>query len=146
MSTTQLRLGERNEMCDLIYHSFHILLLRRHALLKEDRLRSSVSASPAPAQPDNPSKPKYPVLQPIIDLLQYRVFLDRIRSEIMQVVQALQAAGIPTNLVLNIVGETGKELLKLLDSKSSLTVGGEILLRIFDRCALLISCTFTVHG
>jgi len=51
----------------------------------------------------------------------------------MQVVRALQIAGIPTNLVMNIVGETGKELIKLLDTKSNLKIGGEIVLRIFNR-------------
>jgi len=51
----------------------------------------------------------------------------------MQVVCALQVAGIPTNLVMNIVGETGKELIKLLDTKSVLKIGGEIVLRIFNR-------------
>lgn len=126
----------RNEMCDLIYHGFHILLLRRHALLKEDRLGSSTS-TPAVLQPptltNKQPTPNYPVLQPIIDLLQYQVFLERIQDEITQVVRALQKAGIPTTLVMNTVGETGKELIKLLDSKASLTVGGEIVLRIFER-------------
>jgi mediator of RNA polymerase II transcription subunit 17 len=125
-------------MCDLIYHGFHLLLLRRHALLKEDRLSRTTSAPTtsqnlAPIQGEKHSKSKYPILQPIIDLLQYQVFLDRIRSEVMQVVRALQAAGIPTKLVMNIVGETGKELVKLLDAKQDLTVGGEIVLRVFDR-------------
>ncbi|KXN89633.1 Mediator of RNA polymerase II transcription subunit 17 [Leucoagaricus sp. SymC.cos] len=133
-----IELVERSEMCDLIYHGFHLLLLRRHALLKEDRLGPSASAPPVPHNPasvqgeKNP-RTKYPILQPIIDLLQYQTFLDRVRSEVMQVVYSLRAAGIPINLVMNIVGETGKELVKLLGSKTNLTVGGEIVLRIFDR-------------
>ena len=51
----------------------------------------------------------------------------------MQVVHALQTAGIPTNLVMNLVGETGRELIKLLDARPNLTIGGEIVLRIFNR-------------
>ncbi|KAF5363246.1 hypothetical protein D9756_000427 [Leucocoprinus leucothites] len=127
---------ERSEMCDLIYHGFHLLLLRQHALLKEDRLSSSSSA---PATPQNPVqvekqlKNKYFILQPIIDILQYQVFLDTIRTEVMQIVHALRAAGIPTTLVMNIVGETGKELIKLLDARPNPTVGGEIIVRIFNR-------------
>ncbi|KAF9453081.1 hypothetical protein P691DRAFT_802458 [Macrolepiota fuliginosa MF-IS2] len=127
---------ERNETCDLIYDGLHILLLRRHALLKGDRLGSSTSAANVPqAVPPPESHPgsKYPVLQPVIDLLQYQVFLERVRHEITQVVQALEAAGIHTTLVLSTVGETGKELIKLLDSETNLTVGGEIVLRIFER-------------
>lgn len=52
--------------------------------------------------------------------------------------RALKVAGIPINLVTNTVGETGKELIKLLDSKSNLEVGGEIVMRIFDRSVILL--------
>jgi hypothetical protein len=125
-------------MCDLIYHGFHLLLLRRHALLKEDRL-SHPNAAPnqtqntSSTQGDKQPKSKYPILQPIIDLLQYQVFLDRIQSEVIQVVRALQVAGIPTQLTMNTVGGTGTELVKFLDSTVSLSVGGEIVLRIFNQ-------------
>ncbi len=107
--------------------------------MKGDRLSaSSVTAAPQISTPtDGKSNFKYPVLQPIIDLLQYQVFLERIQGEITQMAQALQAAGIPISLVMNSVGETGKELIKLLDSKSSLEEGGEIIMRIFDRYVLL---------
>ncbi|KAJ3570395.1 hypothetical protein NP233_g4432 [Leucocoprinus birnbaumii] len=132
-STEASRPVERNEMCDLIYHGLHLLLLRRHALLKEDRLSSSSSPPPATPNPEKQLQSNYPILQPIIDLLQYQVFLNTIRTEVTQMAHALQAAGIPTNLTMNIVGETGKELVKLLDGKPSLTVGGEIMVRIFDR-------------
>jgi len=104
--------------------------------LKDDRLGSFIQTSALQQQSAiqvNQSKSKYPILQPIIDLLQYQVFLDRIRNEVTQVVYALQIAGIPTSLIMNIVGETGKELIKLLDTKSNLKIGGEIVLRIFSR-------------
>lgn len=104
--------------------------------MKEDRLKSSAPGLPLPSSADN--KPKYPVLQPVIDLLQYQVFIDRIQNEVVQVVRALQMAGIPVHLVMNVVGETSKELLDLLDSTVTLTVGGEIVLRIFDRYAIAI--------
>ncbi|XP_006460295.1 hypothetical protein AGABI2DRAFT_203249 [Agaricus bisporus var. bisporus H97] len=129
---------EKSETCDLIYYGLHILLLRRHTLLKEDRLKSSAPGPPLPSSADN--KPKYPVLQPVIDLLQYQVFIDRIQNEVVQVVRALQMAGIPVHLVMNVVGETSKELLDLLDSTVTLTVGGEIVLRIFDRHTIRFTC------
>lgn len=143
--SVDLHSTEKSEVCDLVYFGLHILLLRRHALLKEDRLKPSTSGPPPSTSIDHSPKLGYPVLQPVIDLLQYRVFLDRIQNEIVQVARALQAAGIPVRLVMNTVGETGKELLNLLDSKATLTVGGEVVLRIFERYVIGTDAFFVIE-
>ncbi|CDO75576.1 hypothetical protein BN946_scf184858.g16 [Trametes cinnabarina] len=66
---------DADPLCDLIFMSSHILLLRAHAALKTRRLQKTsisrtVVAAPA-AQPPS-------LLQPIIDMLQYREFWERV--------------------------------------------------------------------
>jgi len=77
------------------------------------------------------------LLQPIIDLLQYQVFCERVKSEIDTVVQALTAVGIPSTLRFDPVGEIGRELVNLFDEKDSKIIGGEAVLRIDNRCVSL---------
>lgn len=85
-----------------------------------------------------------PVLQPIIDLLQYQVFCDRIRSEINKMVVALTIAGIPSTFRFEAVGETGRQLVRLFELNGSKAIGGEAVLRIDNRYAnsSLIACYF----
>ena len=116
--------------CDLIYSGLHALLLRRHAFLKERRLRSTgiIGSSDSAEAAHVP-----PVLQPIIDLLQYHVFCDRIKSEIDKVVRALSAAGLPSALRFNPFGETGLQLIHSFDQNAVNLIGGEAVLRVDNR-------------
>jgi mediator of RNA polymerase II transcription subunit 17 len=73
-------------------------------------------------------------LQPIIDLLQYQVFCDRIKVELDKMVSALLKAGIPSLLRFDVVGESGHQLVEHFAAKETARrIGGEALLRIDVR-------------
>lgn len=74
-----------------------------------------------------------PILQPIIDVLQYREFWERVREEIDRVVAALRLAGVSTKVHYDPVADGGETLLASLLSDKSSPVGGDALLRIDDR-------------
>ena len=75
-----------------------------------------------------------PLLHPIVDLLQYRVFCSRVHGEVLKMVRGLRAAGIQTKLWLNPVGESGEKLITMLSQTDvSQKVGGEASIRIDDR-------------
>ena len=74
-----------------------------------------------------------PLLQPIIDFLQYQVFCKRIRQEIRRTVRALQAAGVSTKMSFDSAGETGEELIALLQHNATLQVAGDCLVRVDNR-------------
>jgi mediator of RNA polymerase II transcription subunit 17 len=85
-----------------------------------------------------------PVLQPIIGLLQYQVFCRRIKSELDKVTRALAVVSIISSLRFNPVGETGQDLLDLIDKGESRLMSGEALIRIDNRCAsktMFFQCT-----
>lgn len=48
-------------------------------------------------------------------------------------VRALQAAGIPTKMLFNTAGETGEELIALLQKNVPLQVAGDCLVRVDNR-------------
>ncbi|KZT12461.1 uncharacterized protein LAESUDRAFT_638864 [Laetiporus sulphureus 93-53] len=115
--------------CDLIYASLHVLLLRAHAVLKAERLkRTGVSRVPGVQHPFQPP----PILQPVIDMLQYQVFCDHIYAEIDRKVRALQHAGVPTRQHFEAVGGSGEEFLKHFSENKPRPIGGEALIRIDD--------------
>ncbi|KAG7449152.1 uncharacterized protein BT62DRAFT_964081 [Guyanagaster necrorhizus] len=115
--------------CDLIYYSLHALLLRRHQHLKSQRLSGN----------DAPKTDPPPVLQPIIDLLQYQVFCQRVKTVIEGIVTALTLAGIASTLRFQPVGEVGHKLVNLLDNHHAKTVGGQCILRIDRRHTIRFS-------
>ncbi|TFK89819.1 hypothetical protein K466DRAFT_597460 [Polyporus arcularius HHB13444] len=120
---------EIDPYCDLVYSLLHVLLSRAHAVLKSSRL-SKASIAPVPAvQPP-------PILQPIIDILQYREFWERVREEIDRVVAALRLAGVSTKVHYDPVADGGETLVASLLSDKSRPVGGDALLRIDDRHTL----------
>ncbi|RPD67175.1 hypothetical protein L226DRAFT_499129 [Lentinus tigrinus ALCF2SS1-7] len=115
--------------CDLVYSLLHVLLSRAHRVLKSSRLsRASIAPVPA-AQPP-------PILQPIIDILQYREFWERVREEIDRVVAALRLAGVSTKVHYDPVADGGETLVASLLSDKSSPVSGDALLRIDDRHTL----------
>ncbi|KAL4241971.1 Mediator of RNA polymerase II transcription subunit 17 [Abortiporus biennis] len=112
--------------CDFIFSALHLLLLRIHSHIKAQRLRQN------PVQ--QTTEQMIPaMLQPIIDMLQYQAFCDRICAEIYKVVRGLRQAGVSTTLRLNKVGDSGDQLVSLLRNNLTLTVGGECVLRIDNR-------------
>ncbi|OCB84517.1 hypothetical protein A7U60_g8503 [Sanghuangporus baumii] len=123
-------------LCDLIASSLPIFLLRQHAHAKAVRLKllpKQTQFAPRPTQ-----QPQ--VLQPIIELLQYHVFLNRILGELTRAVTRLRAVGVPVDLRSEDVAETGKLVLDaLLEGRER--IGGEAVLKIGGRHT--IRFTFT---
>ncbi|KAH7926755.1 hypothetical protein BV22DRAFT_1086233 [Leucogyrophana mollusca] len=115
--------------CDLIYYMLHALLLSMHAGQKSQRIGSArVQGVPAP---------RPALLQPVIDLLQYQVFCDRIKAELTKMGRALLNAGIPCTLRFDPVGESGDQLInQFLAENNSRRLGGEAILRIDERHTL----------
>lgn len=125
--------------CDLIYHGLHILLLRRHAYAKLER----AGATGVIRNLNSPSSPP-PILQPIIDFLQYTAFCERLENEISKSVRALTAMGVSAVFVFRPVGETGPELLELLCERGREPISGEALIRINSRLVKMISLLFVL--
>jgi mediator of RNA polymerase II transcription subunit 17 len=115
--------------CDLIYWALHALLLRLHGHLKRKRLGTTGLVR---AQSTIPSPPP-PILQPIIDFLQYEVFCDRVKLELERAVQGLRKAGVSANLRFQTIGENGQQLVALLNDPRRKNVTGEAVLRIDRR-------------
>ncbi|PSR77283.1 hypothetical protein PHLCEN_2v7976 [Hermanssonia centrifuga] len=119
-----------DSICDLIFSALHLLLLRAHAHVRTQRLGAPGVIRPGPAPVVEPP----PILQPIVDLLQYRAFCARIHAEIGKMDSGLREAGIPTKLRLNPVGENGEQLVSMLTVVASpQRIGGEAILRIANR-------------
>ena len=128
MDGDNLRNDDRHidRYCDLVYSLLHVLLSRAHRVLKSSRLNKANIAPMPVVQPP-------PILQPIIDVLQYREFWERVREEIDRVVAALRLAGVSTKVHYDPVADGGETLLASLLSDKSSPVGGDALLRIDDR-------------
>jgi mediator of RNA polymerase II transcription subunit 17 len=127
-------------ICDLIYFILHALLLRMHSQLRSLRLgRAGI-----PRSPGFLNTPRLPLLQPIIDLLQYQSFCQRVQSEVDNMTGAIRTAGIPSTLRFTAVGESGKDLVKLLDEGSALKIGGEAILIIDNKYVILV-CSVKTH-
>ncbi|KAJ7283599.1 subunit 17 of mediator complex-domain-containing protein, partial [Mycena rebaudengoi] len=132
-----------NAKCDLIYYVLQALLLHMHAYAKQQRLgtvgifRVAPADSAAAVQQQQQQQPPAPLLlRPVIDLLQYEVFCERIKVEMQGLIGALSAAGIPATLRFEAVGGTGHGLVDLVDrsgGEDSKGVGGEAVLRIDNR-------------
>ncbi|KZT20349.1 hypothetical protein NEOLEDRAFT_1075722 [Neolentinus lepideus HHB14362 ss-1] len=125
-SDDSLATGPGDAKCDLIFAALHLLLLRIHTHFKTQRLRND------PGTSQNPPPPPA-ILQPVIDALQYEVFCDRVNVEISKMTGALRAAGVPSTVRLNSVGETGQALVELFDDQGGGRLSGEIVVRIGSR-------------
>lgn len=117
-------------ICNLIYAVLHVLLIRVHAHEKAQRL--STSEATRSAARTNPPKPPL-ILQPIIDLIQYQVFCERVKIELDKIVNALMSAGVPTRMRFNAVGDCGEEVVRLITEKTKQRIGGDATLRINER-------------
>ena len=74
-----------------------------------------------------------PILQPIIDVLQYREFWERVRDEIDRMVAALRHAGVPTKVHYDPLADGGDKLVSSLLNEKANPIGGDALLRIDNR-------------
>ena len=105
-----------------------LLLLRAHSFYKGKRLgRVGVARLP------EPQVPPPQILQPIIDMLQYEAFCDRVTYEIDKVVQGLYRSNVPTKVHFRGIGNSGAQLVSLLQNNEAIVVGGECLIRIEQR-------------
>ena len=98
--------------------------------MKAGRLGASGFTRNSPST--EPSQPPS-ILQPIIDLLQYQVFCDRVKAEIDQVATALFEVGIPSTIRFDAVGEPGVHLIQMLQLDGGKSIGGQAILRIDNR-------------
>lgn len=128
--TDNSSMGTFGTTCDLIFSALHLLLLRAHSLLKSRRLgRVGVARIPV-LEPEMLSPP---ILQPVIDMLQYEAFCDRVTHEIDKVVQGLFRSGVPTKVHFRGIGDSGSQLVSMLQKDEQIKVGGECLVRIEHR-------------
>jgi mediator of RNA polymerase II transcription subunit 17 len=111
-----------DNLSELIYHVLHVLLLRKHHTPTDKSQNSSKTQERVPS-----------ILQPIIDVLQYQVFCQRILCELRRAVNALNDARIPSTLSFTAVGESGERLVSLLTGDGEKSVGGEAIIRIDNR-------------
>lgn len=116
-------------ICDVIYHCLHVLLLRKHGYQKIERLSATAAFGTIPLSKHSP-----PILQPIIDFLQYNLFCEKLEAELNKAADGLKMTGISASVVFNGVGETGEELVKFLSEPRSLPISGEAILTISERC------------
>lgn len=73
------------------------------------------------------------ILQPIIDIVQYHVFCDKVKQVLIDTAAGLSKVGVDSSLRFDIIGESGQGILRLLAEDSGAHVGGEAVLRIDDR-------------
>jgi len=124
-SVTSAPSGPDRAKCDLIYHALFVLLIRTHIYHKSRRLSErrphEVQVTPR-------------LLHPVVDLLQYMSFCERIRDEMSAVVRSLRAAGVPTKFRFHAVGDNCDNLLTDLAVVDMTTkIGGDVTIRIDDR-------------
>ncbi|THH19874.1 hypothetical protein EW146_g1392 [Bondarzewia mesenterica] len=135
-SSSQISADPINEAkCDLIYSLLHILLLKVHTHNKNRRLSgASMRTTLGPFMSSAAV-----VLQPVIDLLQYQVFCERIHGEMSHIVTALRNVGVATKFHFNFVGENGEEVVRLLSEGDASRIGGEAIIRIDDSRTLRLT-------
>jgi mediator of RNA polymerase II transcription subunit 17 len=122
-----------NAKCDFIYYALQALLLRMHGYVKRQRL-GTAGIFRVPGVGDTFQPPL--LLRPVIDLLQYEVFCERIKTEIHAMLGGLTAVGIPSTLRFEPIGGTGHGLVDLIDKNDNKAIGGEAVLRIDNRCVV----------
>jgi mediator of RNA polymerase II transcription subunit 17, fungi type len=79
-----------------------------------------------------------PILQPIIDFLQYEVFCGRVKVELDRAVEALEKAGVRSTLRFEPIGDNGQQIVQLLEEHTRRKLSGEAVLRIDNRYVVLV--------
>lgn len=111
-------------ICELIYHVLRVLLLHGH-----NRANTESRGTPSKA-----AEFQISILQPVIDILQYRVFCERVEIELNKTVNALNSAGVQSTLSFASVGEAGQRVVSLLSGTGNKVVGGEAIIRMDNWC------------
>lgn len=126
---------EDRAICDLIHSSLILLLLRAHAFTRNQRLSlpSSYSTNKQRPSPVNP-----PLLLPVFNMLQYRLFCSRVEMELKHVDQAMSRAGVPSKVQFIAIGETGTQLVGYLQGEDRSRIGGDAILRVNNRWIPLV--------
>ncbi|KAG8797068.1 hypothetical protein FRC17_007859, partial [Serendipita sp. 399] len=117
-----------NAICDAIYYSMRLILLRLHAYNVEFYHPSNKGKSFALERP----RP----LAGVVELVLYYMFVCKVEDHLNALVEGLQKVGVEMFLRVNRLGETAGELVSLLatsystEEQKKKTIGGEVLLRI----------------
>lgn len=120
---------EGRATCDLIRSSLILLLLRAHAFTRN--LRLSLPSSYLTNKRPSPIPP--PLLLPVFNMLQYRLFCKRVETELKNMDLAMSRAGVPSKVRFNAVGETGMQLVGHLCGEDRSRIGGDAILRVNNR-------------
>ncbi|KLO08277.1 hypothetical protein SCHPADRAFT_944596 [Schizopora paradoxa] len=120
--------------CDLVCSLLHVLLLRAHAHTKQGRL-SGITRAGSNQRP----VPTPYVLRPVVEMLQYHAFCDRIRHVLASGVQALRAIGVDVALRFDAIGENGSQVIASLLEDTRSKLGGEAILRIDQKHSIRFS-------
>lgn len=129
------RSGRDSATCELIHSCLILLLLRSHKHTRCTRLSSSQGPSNRP-RPTQTSQ----LLLPVVNVLQYRVFYQRIENELHAMVRLLTQACVPNKLYFNPVGETGLQLVDFLNAEERSRIGGDAILRVNKQYVILLFC------
>ena len=123
--------------CDLIYNLLYLLLLREHSRRRLARTgatdASTLRPHTDPAFSPASIQSAIPLLQPVIDLLQYEFFCVRVRAEMNKIVQILRRAGVPVKFHFATVGEDGTGILESLIGGGAGYISGATTIRIDNR-------------
>ncbi|HEV7738671.1 MAG TPA: hypothetical protein VGO47_15020, partial [Chlamydiales bacterium] len=109
-----------NAICDLIHTSLVVLLLRAHRFTRHQRLTLPSVNSGAKQRMFSPQ-----LLLPVVNTLQYKLFCERVKIELLAVGQTLTQAGIPNKIRFKGVGEAGIQLVDLLRGEERVRIGGD---------------------
>jgi hypothetical protein len=119
--------------CDLIHATLQLLLVRAHARAKTRRWAAAGSQS-AETRAARGTPP--PILRPLIDLIQYETFCERVRAEVNRVSHALASADIRARVRFSGLGDSSASVLRMVsDVDDGGRIGGEVVLRIDRRYA-----------
>ncbi|KIM25596.1 hypothetical protein M408DRAFT_331134 [Serendipita vermifera MAFF 305830] len=127
-----------NALCDAIYHALRLILLRVHAFNWEYR-NAFMRPSLLPPRPV--------LLQGVVELFQYYLFVQKLEGHLGRLVNGLQKAGVEVLLRFNRLGSTAEELIGLLatsyssDEGRKRNIGGEVILHIAKRHTLRFTLT-----
>lgn len=124
-----------NSVCDAIYHALKLILLRIHAHHASFRLKQHKTA--ADIKLLQASKP--PLLQGVVELFQYYLFVNKLEKHLKALAIGLEEAGIEVFLRMNRLGETAEELIGVFatsyftEDQRKKYFGGEVVLRIAQQ-------------
>jgi len=107
------------DLCELIYHALRALVITQHG--RRQKQKSTIPS---------PNHPQSTILQPVVNILQYRVFCRRIHAKLASAARGLNDAGIVSKLDFTSVSETGEEILGLLDNDKGQVLTGEATINI----------------